>query len=97
MSLDTNDVQYDNIEIEEIQNEEISEPYYSEITHNDNSDSEYTMKPNISYSTSQIASTTINISGQGQSLVRVCKSSVEALGTIANEKQSSDYAYEDIY
>ena len=95
MSLDTKDVQYDNIEIKEIQNEEISEPYYSQITHNDNSNSGYTMKPNISYSTSQIASTTINISGSGQSFVRVCKSSVEALGKIAKQKQSSDY--EDIH
>ena len=97
MNLDTKDVQYDIIEMGETQNEEISEPCYSEITHNDNSDSGYTMKPNISYSTSQIASTTIDISGQGQSLARVCKSSVEALGTIAEQKQSSEYAYEDIY
>ena len=95
MNLDTKDVQYDNIE--ETQNEEISEAYYSEITHNDNSDSGYTMKPNISYSTSQIASTTIDIGGHDQSLARVCtshKSSVEAFGKIAKQKQSPDY--EDI-
>ena len=98
MNLDTKDVQYDNIKIEETQNEEISEPYYSEITHNNNSDSGYTMKPNISYSTSQIASTTINISGNGQLLSRVCtacKSSVEASEAIAIQKQSPDY--EDIH
>ena len=100
MNLDTKDVQYDNIKIEETQNEEISEPYYSKITHNNNSDTGYTMKPNISYSTSQIASTTIiDISGNyGQSLARVCtacKSSVEASEAIAIQKQSPDY--EDIH
>lgn len=98
MNLDTKDAQYDNIEIEETQNEEILEPYYSEITYNDNSDFGYMMKPNISYSTSQITSTTINISGNGQSLARVCtscKSSVEASGKIAKQNQSSDY--EDIH
>ena len=98
MNPDTKDVQYDNIEIEETQNEEISEPYYSVITHNDNSNSGYTMKPNISYSTSQIANTTIDISGSGQSLVRVCissKPSVEASDITAIQKQSPDY--EDIH
>ena len=97
MNLDTKDVQYDSIEMEEAQTEEISEPYYSEITHNNNSDSGYTMKPNISYSTSQIAGITINISGHDQSLARVCtcKSSVEASGKIVKQNQSSDY--EDIH
>ena len=53
------------------------------------------MKPNISYSTSQIASTTIDIGGNGQLLARVCISSVEAFGKIAKQKQLPDY--EDIH
>ena len=60
MNLDPKDVQYDSIDVnkyKEAQNEEISEPYYSEIVHNDNSDSGYTMRPNISYSTLQTANT----------------------------------------
>ena len=95
MNLDAKDVQYDKIKIEETRNEEISEPYYSKIIHNDNSDSGYSMKPNISYSTSQIARTTINIGGNGQSLARVCTPSVEAFSKIAKQKQSPDY--EDIH
>ena len=63
MNLDPKDVQYDSIDVSEYkdaQNEEILEPYYSEIVHNNNSDSGYTMKPNISYSTLQITNTTIS-------------------------------------
>jgi hypothetical protein len=93
---------YDVIEMEEPQNEDISEPYYSEIIqcHNDNSDSGYIMKSNVSYSTSQITNTTIDISGHGQSLASVCttlkpSNSVEALGKTAQQKQPSDY--EDIH
>jgi hypothetical protein len=88
--------------MEEPQNEDISEPYYSEIIqcHNDNSDSGYIMKSNVSYSTSQITNTTIDISGHGQSLASVCttlkpSNSVEALDKTAQQKQPSDY--EDIH
>jgi hypothetical protein len=64
VTIDTKDdiVQYDVIEMEESKNEEISEPYYSEITHNKNNNSGYIMKPNICYSTSQITNATIDIS-----------------------------------
>lgn len=56
-------VHYDNVEVDkykEAQNDETSEPYYLEIIHNDNSDSGYNviMKPNISYSSIQMAATT---------------------------------------
>ena len=54
---DTRYIQYDSIdggEHKETQNDEISEPYYSEIVQNDSSDSGYTMKLNISYSTLQV-------------------------------------------
>ena len=47
----------------EAQNEDTSEPYYSQIIHNDNSDSGYVMKSNISYSALQmsiVTDTTIN-------------------------------------
>ena len=96
MNLDIKD---DIIEMEEAQTEETPEPYYSKITHNDdNRDSGYIMKPNISYSMSQIVSTTINISGHAQSLARVCtpsKFSVEASDKIAQQNQSSNY--EDVH
>ena len=47
-------------EYEKIENEEVSEPYYSEIIHK--SSSGYTMKPNVSYNTLQASmiSKTIN-------------------------------------
>ena len=59
VTVDPKEVQYDCIESDvgehkETQNDEISEPYYSEIVHNVSSDSGYTMKPNISYSTLQV-------------------------------------------
>lgn len=69
MNLDTKDVQYDNVdtgEHKEAQNEEILDPYYSEIVHNDSSDFGYTMKPNISYSMLQTTNTTT--SGCGRSM-----------------------------
>ena len=61
---DTISAHYDNIEVDEYkeaQDEETSEPYYSEIARklNDNNDS-VIMKPNISYSTLQMAMTTNN-------------------------------------
>ena len=99
MNIDTRDGHYDIIEMDKAQNEETSEPYYSEIVHNDSSDSGCVMKPNISYSTLQITNNTI--SGHGQSLARVCtscKSSVEiSTASDTTEKQNQLSDYEDVH
>ena len=74
-------VHYDNVEVDkykEAQNDETSEPYYSEIIHNDNSDSGYNviMKPNISYSSIQMAATT-NSDGDESAVCTLCNPSIK--------------------
>ena len=100
MTYETTNVHYDTIELDEhreVQDEEISEPYYSEIAHNDSGDPRCIMKPNVCYNTLQastVTSTGTANNGHGES--GVCKPSVEtatASDTAIEQNQSPDYVY----
>ena len=99
MTHETANVHYDTIEVDEYkeaQDEEISEPYYSEIAHNDSSDPRYIMKSNVCYNTLQASTVTNTMnSGHGESAMCIsCQPSVKtpaALGTTAKRNQSPDY------
>ena len=65
-------------EYKEAQNEETSEPYYSEIVRSDNSNSGYNviMKPNISYCTVQMGTT--NSDGGESAVCTSCNPSIKS-------------------